>query len=115
MNKWVVMMFGFAFVIVIGVIVIVISKKSDKEIAAEISFLSGVRLTQYGQTICQNEITEAIGAKAYSPSSTTGDRVSTVSLTWEGQSKEFKKIVCTYNLDRGVISLIIDGKTFIAK
>lgn len=115
MNKWVVMMLGFAFVLAVGVVVVVISDKTDDEIAADISFMSGVRLTQHGQTICQNKITEAIGETTYSPSSTRGDRVSTVTLIWEGQGKKFKKIECTYNLDRGVVSLNIDGKSLIAK
>lgn len=116
MNKWVVMMLGFAFVFVVGVIVILVSEKSDEEVAADISLFSGVRLTQHGQQICQKEIENAIGEKVYSPTSTTGDRVSSVSLTWEGgASKEHKKITCVYNLDRGVISLTIDDKTVIAK
>lgn len=116
MNKWVVMMVGFAFVLVVGVAVILLSEKSDEEIAAEISLLSGVRLTQHGQKLCQTEIERIIGEKVYSPSSTTGDRVSTVSLTWEGSgSQRFKKISCHYNLDKGVNSLIIDDKTIIAK
>ncbi|MGH8556407.1 MAG: hypothetical protein ACRESZ_02880, partial [Methylococcales bacterium] len=99
MNKWVVMMLGFVFVFGVAVVVIVISEKDDKEIAANISFLSGVRLTQHAQAICRDKISDAIGETAYSPTSTSGDRVSTVSLIWEGQSKRFKKIECTYNLD----------------
>lgn len=115
MNKWLVMMLGFAFVIGTGVIVIMISERTDEEVAAETSILSGVRLTQHGQKICQSEINEAIGTIVYSPSSSTGDRMTTVSLTWEGQSKKYRKIECTYNIDHGVVTLIVDGKTIIAK
>jgi hypothetical protein len=115
MNKWVVMMLGFAFIIAVGVAAIMVSEKSEQEIAAEISLLTGVRLTQHGQKICQKEIEAAIGENVYSPTSSTGDRVSTVSLTWIGTSKQYKTISCIYNLDRGVTSLKIDDKAIITK
>lgn len=109
-------MVGFGFVILVGVLVVVVSEKSDEEVASEISLLSGVRLTQHGQQICQTEIERAIGEKVYSPASTTGDRVSTVSLTWQGDAgKKYKKITCIYHLDKGVNSLSIDDKTIIAR
>ncbi|MGR9106466.1 MAG: hypothetical protein ACU843_05990 [Gammaproteobacteria bacterium] len=115
MNKWVLMMLGFAFVIAVGVGVILVSDKSDEEVAADISLLSGVRLTQHGQQVCQKEIESATGQKVYSPSATAGDRVSTVTLTWEANDKKFKNIKCVYNLDRGITSLMIDDRTIIAK
>lgn len=115
MNKWVLMMTGFAFVIVVGVVTVIISEKSNEEVAADISLLSGVRLTQHGQQVCQKKIKNSIGKQVYSPTSNTGDRVSTVTLAWSGKGKKFNKIVCTYNIDQGVTSLIIDDKTIIAK
>lgn len=108
-------MLGFAFVIAMGAAVILVSEKSDEEVAADISLLSGVRLTQHGQQICQKEIEKASGEKVYSPTSATGDRVSTVTLTWNSPRKNLKQIICKYNLDAGVTSLQIDGKTIIAK
>ena len=110
MNKWVVMMYGFGFVIAIGVAVILVSEKSDDEIAADISLLSGVRLTQHGTTVCQKEIESSSGVKVYSPARSAGDRVSTVTLEWDGDGKQFKAIRCTYNLDQGITALMIDEK-----
>ncbi|MGH8550114.1 MAG: hypothetical protein ACRERU_16225 [Methylococcales bacterium] len=67
MNKRVVMMFGFAFVMVAGVVVVLVSEKSEEEVSAEIFMLSSFRLSQQGQQICQNEIERALGEKVYSP------------------------------------------------
>ena len=115
MNKWVVMMVGFAFVIAVGVGVVLVSGKTDEEVAADITFLSGVRLTKHGQEVCQKKVEEAIGEKVYSPNTTSGDRISTISLVWEGRNQGFNSIVCVYNLDQGITSLKIDGKTYIPK
>ena len=110
MNKWVVMMCGFGFVIAVGVGVILVSEKSDDEVAADISLLSGVRLTQHGTMVCQKEIESSSGIKVYSPARSTGDRVSSVTLEWDGDGKQYKSIRCTYNLDQGIMSLTIDEK-----
>ncbi len=97
MNRWVVVMLGFAFVI-----------------AADKSLLPGVRRTPHGQTNCQNEFMEAIGAIVNSSSTKSDGSVSNVSRTWGGKAK--KKIVCTLTIwTGGAISSTIDGKTFITK
>lgn len=115
MNKWILMMSGFAFVIIMGVAAVLISEKSNEEVAADISLLSGIRLTQHGQQICQKAIKKATGKQVYSPNSNTGDRVSTVTLVWEDNPKKDQKITCIYNLDQGVTSLKINDETIIAK
>lgn len=115
MNKWVLMMCGFGFLLLIGVIVILVSEKSDDEVAADISLLSGVRLTQHGQNVCQKEVQAATGVQVFSPSRSTGDRMSTVTLEWDGDGKQYRKIICTYNLDQGVTSMIIDDKSIKAR
>ncbi len=115
MNKWVLMMVGFVFVILMGVVTIMVSEKSNDEIAADISLYSGIKLTEYGEKICQQAIKKEMGSSVYSPTSSEGDRMTTVTLTWEGKKKNYKSIICTYNIDLGVKSLIIDGRVVIEK
>ena len=102
---------GFVFVIVVGVAVITLTGKSDKEKEQGAFLLQGVQLTRHGSTFCGIAIKDATGSTAGSPRRTTGDRMSTVTLIWEEPYKNFKTAECTYVKGSGIVSLIIDGKT----
>ncbi|MBA3493659.1 MAG: hypothetical protein H0T87_05950 [Gammaproteobacteria bacterium] len=42
----------------------------------------------------------------------TSDGITSVTLQWKGPAGgEFSTVDCTYILDRGIVSLVIDGKT----
>ncbi|MGH8487784.1 MAG: hypothetical protein ACREXS_02635 [Gammaproteobacteria bacterium] len=46
----------------------------------------------------------------------TSDGTTSVTLQWKGpRGGEFSSVDCTYILDRGIVSLVIDGKTVISK
>ena len=102
---------GFIFVIVVGAAVIIFGKKSDAEKEQGALLLQGYQLTTHGAKFCGIAIKDATGSGAGSPRLTTGDRISTVTLTWEERNKNFKKAVCTYVKGSGIVGLVIDGKT----
>lgn len=117
MNKWVLMMVGFAFVMAVGVGTILVSKKSDEEVAADTAMFAAMKLTQHGKQICKQEIKKALGKSIFSPDTSSGNRTTTVTFTWDGKKKkkDFDSVTCTYNIDKGVEKLVIDGKTIIDK
>ncbi|MFH0352112.1 MAG: hypothetical protein ACHBMF_09325 [Chromatiales bacterium] len=46
----------------------------------------------------------------------TSDGTTSVTLQWKGPpGGEFRAVDCTYILDRGIVSLVIDGKTVASK
>ena len=46
----------------------------------------------------------------------TSDGTTSVTLQWKGPAGgEFSTVDCTYMLDRGIVSLVIDGKTVASK
>ena len=46
----------------------------------------------------------------------TSDGTTSVTLQWKGPAGgEFSSVDCTYILDRGIVSLVIDGKTVASK
>ena len=101
---------GFVFVIVVGVAMIALTGQSNEEKKQGAFIVQGVQLTRHGSTFCGIAIKDATGSSAGSPRRTTGDRMTTVTLTWEEPYKNFKKAECTYVKGSGIVSLIIDGK-----
>ena len=102
---------GFIFVIVVGAGVIIFGKKSNVEKEQGALLLQGYQLTRHGANFCGIAIKDATGSSAGSPTLTTGDRITTVTLTWDQPYKNFKKAECTYVKGSGIVSLKIDGKT----
>ncbi|MGH8512816.1 MAG: hypothetical protein ACREV8_02485 [Gammaproteobacteria bacterium] len=46
----------------------------------------------------------------------TSDGTTSVTLQWKGSpGGEFSSVDCTYVLDRGIVSLVVDGKTVMSK
>ncbi len=102
---------GFVFVIVVGFAVIAFTGKSNEEKEQGALLLQGYQLTQYGLKVCGAAIQNASGSPVGSPTQTKGDRITTVTLTWEEPYKNFKTAECTYVKGSGIVSLNIDGKT----
>lgn len=104
---------GFVFVMAVGVVIVIISGPSQEDVKTGQVLLRGMQLTKYGTTQCSKAIREVTGSKVYSPLTTTGDRLTTVTVIWgKGSSmdKKFNKAECTYKKAKGVVSLVIDGK-----
>jgi hypothetical protein len=56
-------------------------------------------------------IHEHIGRWVLSPTKREGWASIKMLLTWESRKKDFQTAVCTYEIYKGVTSLVIDGET----
>ena len=106
---------GFVVVFIIGFIIIGMSGQSQEEQVAQAFIRSGNMLNRQAQEKCKEAIEKEVKTNIYSPTDSSSDRESFVSLTWTGAQGKFDKAECKYVKTKGIVSLVVDGKTIIAK
>jgi hypothetical protein len=112
------LMFAGAGAILIGFVVVGVSKQESneqKESAAQIRTL--VAMQEMANQKCPKLIQNHTGTQVYFPSKTDTDKESYVTMEWTGEpDSNFKKASCTLKLTIGGVSkLVIDDKVLIDK
>ncbi|HIA20625.1 MAG TPA: hypothetical protein EYN70_14625 [Planctomycetaceae bacterium] len=60
---------------------------------------------------CRGLIHEHVGRWVHSPTKREGWASVKMVMTWESHKKDFRTAVCTYEMTKGVTSLVIDDET----
>ncbi len=72
-----------------------VSEKTDEEVAADMSLVSGTRLSMASES-ARKKLKRRSEKKCILAGS-TGDRVTAVSLTWNGKGNNYQTTRCIYN------------------
>jgi hypothetical protein len=106
---------GLVVVFIIGFIIVGTSGQSPEEQMAQAFIRSGSMLNQHAQEKCREAVEKEVKTKIYSPTDSSSDQETFVSLTWTGAQGKFDTATCKYVKVKGIVSLVVDGKTIIAK
>ena len=101
---------AFVMIMLVGVIIVATSGKSDKEQASDAALRTGSMLSKYGHDKCKAELKKALKKNVYSPEKTDSDWENWVEMTWTKEKSGFDA-VCRYVKIKGVVKLVVDGKT----
>jgi hypothetical protein len=106
---------GLVVVIIIGFIIVGMSEQSPEEQMAQAFLRSGSMLNQYAHEKCREAVEKEVKTNIFSPTDSSSDQETFVSLTWTGVQGKFDKATCKYVKTKGIVSLVVNGKTIIAK
>ena len=101
---------AFVIIMLVGVIIVSTSGKSDKEQASDAALRTGSMLSKYGHDKCKKAIKEELKKNVYSPDKTDSDYESWVEVSWTKEKSGFDAM-CKYVKLKGIVTLVIDGKT----
>jgi hypothetical protein len=112
------LMFAGAGAILVGFLVVGVSKQESseqKESAAQIRTL--VAMQEMATQKCPKLVESNTGSQVFFPSRTDTDKETYVTMEWTGEpTSNFKKATCTLKLTLGGVSkLVIDDKVIIDK
>lgn len=106
---------GLVVVFIIGFIIVGMSEQSPEEQIAQAFIRSGSILNQYAQERCKEAVEKEVKTKIFAPTDSSSDQETFVSLSWKGTQGKFDMATCKYVKTKGIVSLVVDGKTIIAK
>jgi len=91
--------------------------ESTQEQAPQQVLISNVQLVNMALKGCQAKLKKIVGREMYAPTETIGTGASSLVLKWNGdkEKEEFKTAACSYSMDHGMTSLVIDGRTVFEK
>ena len=104
---------GFLFVMVVGLTIVATSGQSDEEQATNATLRTSSMLHQYAADKCKLAIKKNYDGFIYAPTSSDSDQESWVTMKWVGEQGKLSAD-CKYIKLKGVVSLVINGKTVIA-
>ncbi len=105
------------FYFVSVVIIVTACSESKQEQASKQILMSDVQLKNMALKRCQPKLKKAIGREMFAATETTGIGTSSLVLKWTGEKDkdEFKIALCSYSMDHGLTSIVIDGKIVFEK
>lgn len=111
MNLATKLVIAVAGVTIVGVLVVKFSEFSPEQKADQAMIRALAALNQAAREYCQAEIKNHLTAGVGNPSDSAYEGQDRAILTWNADQDqgEFKTISCTYENDKGVTYLAIDG------
>ena len=106
---------GLVVVFIIGFIIVGTSGQSPEEQMAQSFLRSGNMLNKHADEKCREAVEKEVKANIFSPTDSSGDQETFVILSWKGTQGKFDMATCKYVKAKGIVSLVVDGKTIIAK
>jgi hypothetical protein len=105
---------GFAILMAVGFVIVGTTRETQQEkiqgaFLQTTSLLSGLALDK-----CSEAVKAEIGTHPYTPSESSSDNLSYVSLVWNNVGSA-KRAECRYIMDQGITLLKIDDRTLIEK
>lgn len=89
--------------------------ESAQEEASKQVMMTGVELKNMAIASCRKKLNKALGREMYVPTETIGGGTTSLVLRWKGKKDDFKIADCSYSMDHGLTSLVIDDKTVFKK
>ncbi|GEM_PF-2303998 len=89
--------------------------ETQEETASQQMMMTGVELKNMAIASCGVKLKKALGREMYVPTETIGSGTSSLVLRWRGKKDDFKVADCSYSMDHGLTSLVIDDKTVFEK
>lgn len=109
-------MIGFVIFILVGVVIVATSEKSDEEKLNDAFVQSAGMLFRYANEKCTDAVRKNTGAMVYQPTETSSDKQNYATLIWRSDKGNFKEAKCTFKQNiGGIAELVIDGKTIISR
>lgn len=106
---------GITVVFIIGFIIIGTSGQSPEEQMTQAFLRSGSMLNKHAHEKCKEAVENEVKTSIFSPSDSSSDQETFVNLTWTGAQGKFDKAECNYVKNKGIVSLVVDGKTIVSK
>ena len=96
--------------------VAVMTQNSGRQQATDSFILTTKHLKENAAAECPVAIRPFLKSHLGTANYMTSDGIASVTLQWKGAAGgDFSSVDCTYMLDRGIVSLVIDGKTVASK
>ena len=89
--------------------------ETPDETASQQIMMTGVELKNMAIASCGVKLKKALGREMYVPTETIGGGTSSLVLRWKGKKDDFKVADCSYSMDHGLTSLVIDDKIVFEK
>ena len=109
------LLWGILIITAVGAVTIMM-QTTGRQQATDAFMLTTKHLKENAVAECPVAIRQFLKPDLGTADSMTSDGTTSVTLQWKGPpGGEFGTVDCTYILDRGIVSLVIDGKTVISK
>ncbi len=106
---------GILIVFGVGAVAIMM-QDSERQWATDAFMLTTKHLKENAAEECPVAIRQFLKSELGTADYMTSDGATSVTLQWKRPAGgEFSTVDCTYILDRGIVSLVIDGKTVASK
>jgi len=107
-------MIGFAILMIVGFIIVGTTRETQQEKVQGAFLQTSGMLNSLALDKCTEAVRKEVGAHPYTPSESSSDSMSYVSLIWNNVGSA-KRAECRYILDQGITFLKIDDRTLIEK
>lgn len=116
-DRTIIAKFLWGILIITGVgAVAIMMQTTGRQQATDSFMLTTKHLKENAAAECPVAIRQFLKPDLGTADYMTSDGTTSVTLQWKGPpGGEFGTVDCTYILDRGIVSLVIDGKTVISK
>ena len=109
------LLWGILIITGVGAVAIMM-QTTGRQQATDAFMLTTKHLKENAVAECPVAIRQFLKSDLGTADYMTSDGTTSVTLQWKGPpGGEFSTVDCTYILDRGIVSLVIDGKTVISK
>lgn len=103
-------MFGLVVaVFLVGFGIVFFSKENDQEKMQKANLLSANMLNAYAKDACMRAIKDKIQTTLYLPTETSGDGMNVSHLVWKFENEGMHTLACSYELNKGITTLTLDG------
>lgn len=107
-------MIGFVILMVVGFVIVGTTRETQQEKVQGAFLQTSGMLNSLALDKCTEAVRKEVGAHPYTPSESSSDSMSYVSLAWNNVGSA-KRAECRYILDQGITFLKIDDRTLIEK
>ena len=105
---------GFVVVILVGFLVVATTRETQQEKVQGAFLQTSGLLNNLALGKCSEEVRKETGAHPYTPSESSSDGMTYVTLIWN-EIGAAKRVECRYVLDQGITLLKIDDRRVIEK
>lgn len=108
-------LWGILIIFVVGAVAIMM-QTTERQQATDSFMLTTKHLKENAAAECPVAVRPFLKSELGTADYMTSDGTTSVTLQWKGPAGgDFGSVDCTYILDRGIVSLVIDGKTVASK
>jgi hypothetical protein len=97
-------------VFLVGFGIIFFSKENAQDKVAKANLMSANMLNSYAKDACMRAVKDKIQTTLYLPTETTGDGINVSHLVWKFEKDGMHALACSYELNKGITELTLDGR-----